>query len=176
MEQRVRIADIMSEVGSQKDVELSFDERELEIGEVTFLFPQRVRVEVAITNTGEGLLVQGSLLGEAKTSCSRCLVDAEVPIDIKIQEEVLSVDEIEVSDSAGLPDQYSHDGDSIDLAPMVEQALIIDLPSAPLCKTDCSGLCPICGIDRNLEQCDCETERTDPRWDALNSLKQGMNE
>ena len=34
----------------------------------------------------------------------------------------------------------------------------------------CAGLCPNCGVDRNVESCSCETESSDPRWDALREL------
>ncbi len=176
MDLRIRIADLMKEVGSSKDVEVAFDKPEITVGELLFKFPEPPVAELSITNAEESVLVRGILKGSAQTSCSRCLSPAMTEIKIKIEEEVLSIDEIESDDAEGLPEQYSHDYDSIDLSPMIEQSLIIDLPAAPLCKNDCAGLCPVCGLDRNLEQCDCELERTDPRWDALNSLKQGLSE
>lgn len=176
MELRIRIADLMKEVGSSKDVEVAFDKPEISVGELLFRLPEALVAELSITNAEESFLVRGSLKGIAEISCSRCLSPAKIKIEIKIEEEVLSIDEIESDDADGLPDSYSHDYDSIDLSPMIEQTLIIDLPAVPLCKNDCAGLCPVCGLDRNLDQCDCELERTDPRWDALNSLKLGMSE
>jgi uncharacterized protein len=52
---------------------------------------------------------------------------------------------------------------------VVRDACILDLPLAPLCRADCAGLCPECGVNRNLEQCSCDAP-TDPRWDALRAL------
>jgi uncharacterized protein len=40
-----------------------------------------------------------------------------------------------------------------------------------VCRPDCAGLCPVCGIDRNVEQCGCDTSRSDDRWSALDDLK-----
>ena len=54
---------------------------------------------------------------------------------------------------------------------MVREYVLLDLPDAPLCKDDCAGICPNCGIDRNMATCDCDTSATDPRWSALEGLK-----
>ncbi len=52
----------------------------------------------------------------------------------------------------------------------MRDALLLDLPVAPLCRDDCAGLCPSCGIDRNQSTCDCDMTIPDPRWDALREL------
>ena len=54
---------------------------------------------------------------------------------------------------------------------MVREYVLLDLPDLPLCKDDCAGICPNCGIDRNVGTCDCDTPVTDPRWSALENLK-----
>jgi uncharacterized protein len=48
---------------------------------------------------------------------------------------------------------------------------LLDAPIAPVCRQDCAGLCPTCGIDRNVATCDCLVAVADPRWDALSQLK-----
>jgi uncharacterized protein len=45
------------------------------------------------------------------------------------------------------------------------------LPMKPLCRDDCRGLCPVCGIDRNRHSCRCTREWEDPRLAALKQLK-----
>lgn len=59
--------------------------------------------------------------------------------------------------------------DTLDLRPMLREAVALELPLAPLCRAECAGLCPICGADRNTERCECALP-TDPRWSALGSL------
>ena len=66
---------------------------------------------------------------------------------------------------------YPLDDDTLDLEPLVRDALLLELPLAPLCTEDCAGLCPSCGADRNETQCDCRVDDTDPRWAALRSLE-----
>ena len=48
-------------------------------------------------------------------------------------------------------DAYPIDHDVVDLAPLARDAILLDLPLAPLCRADCAGLCPYCGTDRNEE-------------------------
>lgn len=60
--------------------------------------------------------------------------------------------------------------DRIDLTHMMLEQIVLSLPMKPLCRPDCLGLCPECGINRNEMACGCGTQSTDPRWDALKSL------
>ena len=55
--------------------------------------------------------------------------------------------------------------------PMVRDALLLELPLAPLCSADCAGLCATCGANHNLTRCECVTTEIDPRWAALRSLE-----
>ena len=60
-------------------------------------------------------------------------------------------------------------GDLIDLLPTLRDAVVLDLPLAPLCSEDCLGLCPDCGV-RLGDSPQHVHEVTDPRWAALAAL------
>jgi uncharacterized protein len=60
--------------------------------------------------------------------------------------------------------------DTIDLGPLVRDAIVLELPMAPLCREDCRGLCPQCGADRNEGDCSCAAPK-DPRWANLDVLR-----
>jgi uncharacterized protein len=66
---------------------------------------------------------------------------------------------------------YPLAGDTLDLAPMARDAVLLELPLAPLCREDCVGLCPTCGADRNEQPCDCDQLLANPAWAALDSLR-----
>jgi len=53
----------------------------------------------------------------------------------------------------------------------VRDALLLEMPLAPLHDPNCAGLCPTCGVNRNLTHCECVTKEIDPRWAALRSLE-----
>ena len=72
------------------------------------------------------------------------------------------------------PDAFEIVGEQIDLVPMVRENLLLDAPLAPLCRPDCAGLCPTCGVDHNDVDCDCAPTSVDPRWDALSQLKANL--
>ena len=60
-------------------------------------------------------------------------------------------------------DTYPLEGDQLDLRPLVRDALLLELPLAPLCREDCRGLCAECGADLNLGPCQCRPA-LDARW------------
>jgi uncharacterized protein len=60
--------------------------------------------------------------------------------------------------------------DSVDLGPLVRDAIVLELPMAPLCRDDCAGLCAVCGANRNEGECGCVAPR-DPRWANLDVLR-----
>jgi uncharacterized protein len=62
-------------------------------------------------------------------------------------------------------------GDSFDSRPLVLEQVALGVPMKPLCREDCRGLCPVCGVDRNESSCDCAAQTTDPRWAGLAALK-----
>ena len=63
-------------------------------------------------------------------------------------------------------------GDSIETAPLVAEQVQLNLPTRPLCREDCAGLCPRCGRNWNDGPCDCPPLAPDPRWAALVGWKQ----
>jgi uncharacterized protein len=62
------------------------------------------------------------------------------------------------------------ENEQIDLDELVLEQLELSLPSRVLCSEECRGLCPQCGADLNVEQCNCKPQ-IDPRWQALADLK-----
>ncbi|HUR21173.1 MAG TPA: DUF177 domain-containing protein, partial [Vicinamibacterales bacterium] len=61
--------------------------------------------------------------------------------------------------------------EQIDLGEVVREQLYLTLPMKPLCREDCKGLCPVCGVNRNRETCTCQQEWVDPRMAALKEWK-----
>jgi uncharacterized protein len=63
------------------------------------------------------------------------------------------------------------EGETLDLAEVVREQILLFLPEQVFCSGDCRGLCPKCGIDLNLKSCDCPQLEIDPRWAGLKDLK-----
>ncbi len=43
-----------------------------------------------------------------------------------------------------------------------------------LCSESCQGLCPDCGVNRNIEQCSCSNKKTDIRFAVLKDLQKKL--
>ena len=99
------------------------------------------------------------------TECARCLKPLDIPLEAEA-DMILSDDpEAEEED-----DLFVLTGDSVDPADVLVPALILQVQMTYLCKEDCKGLCPHCGADRNVTECDCESRQIDPRFAALRAL------
>lgn len=51
-------------------------------------------------------------------------------------------------------------GSDIDLSTGIKEAIVLALPITSLCDSACKGLCPVCGINRNVEECRCEVKQS----------------
>jgi uncharacterized protein len=63
-------------------------------------------------------------------------------------------------------------GDEFDPELLLIEQLQLNVPMRAVCREDCQGLCPDCGINRNLASCGCDEARIDPRWEALRGLQE----
>ncbi|HKJ02985.1 MAG TPA: DUF177 domain-containing protein, partial [Longimicrobiales bacterium] len=60
----------------------------------------------------------------------------------------------------------------LDLSDSVREEILLAVDLFVVCDPECRGLCPQCGVNRNVETCSCTTDESDPRWDALRALKE----
>lgn len=115
-----------------------------------------------------GVMVSGAVGAPWQGVCRRCTAPVGGELRIAVRERCT-----EPGARYGDPDDdesYPIVDDRLDLRPMVRDAVVLELPLAPLCRDDCRGLCPHCGIDRNVEACRCVAPR-DPRWANLDVLR-----
>ncbi|GLU46612.1 hypothetical protein Nans01_09630 [Nocardiopsis ansamitocini] len=127
----------------------------------------------------EGVLVTGEARTALAAECSRCLDPLTEEVEADFQELFQYPSEDEPSgrqgadevDSEGEDEDYYLEGDLIDLEPVVRDAVVLALPSSPLCQDDCPGLCVDCGVRlADAEPGHGHGERVDPRWEALRKL------
>jgi DUF177 domain-containing protein len=123
------------------------------------------RLDVSRTSTGYALRLRFS--SELTGPCVRCLEEAATEVEIDLRE----VDQPAAGDEE-LRSPYVSDGD-LDIGRWANDALVLALPSQPLCRPDCAGLCSVCG--EPLNDADPEAHRHshggDPRMAKLRNLK-----
>ena len=123
-----------------------------------------VDVSLILQSFSGGLRAKGRVSAPWDGVCRRCSVAVRGVATVEVDERF--VDHLDIGDE----EAYVIDQDVVDLSPMVHDAILLELPLAPLCREDCRGLCPFCGTDRNEAACDC-TAPLDPRWATLDGLR-----
>lgn len=135
-----------------------------------FSAPLEVSGQAEWLSSGD-VLVDLTLRGKRDQVCRRCLE----PVAVTLEEELSLLfippgdDENEMEDDDARP--LSPEATELDLVEVVREELILADRPYVVCREDCRGLCPICGINLNEESCQCSLEEPDPRWDALRALK-----
>ena len=133
-----------------------------------------VELGLAVRKDGDKYSLLGRLVTTVRRECSRCLEPFDVPIAVDIDVRYLphrvnsGEGEQEISEE-DLSIAFYRD-DEIDLGGLVREQLQLAAPMKPLCGDGCRGLCPICGANRNLEACGCDTTWRDPRLEPLRAL------
>ncbi len=122
-------------------------------------FARDVAVVAEIYRSEHDVHFQGSIEGEVRAVCARCLDEFERPLSRDFRFVILprpaATDDSE--DDEGV-DHYS--GDLLDLGPLVREQALLALDSMPLCTPECRGLCAGCGANRNREECGCREGAT----------------
>jgi uncharacterized protein len=157
------VRDLIAHAGSSREATLRGTIDALATELVTV--PEEVPVEAAllVESIVEGILVSGGLTGTWRLRCARCLTEFDGTFDIGVHE--LFVPHPEEDDY-----DYPLDPEGLlDPNQMVRDAIGVEMPFSPLCRSDCRGLCPICGGNRNLGECPGHDE-VDPRFAVLSEL------
>lgn len=126
---------------------------------------------VHVARTNRGVIVTGRLTTRLALQCSRCLRDVDVPLTLTLSEEVLPTIDIATGlelDATAEPDVARlTDHHELDLEPLVREAVQLAEPIAPLCRSDCPGLCVVCGEELATGIHEHEEAPIDPRLEAL---------
>jgi len=124
---------------------------------------QEIDVEASLAWASDDVVVTATVQAPWVGQCRRCLGETAGEVTTRVREVYEPASDGE--------ETYPLRGSQVDLAPLVRDAVLLGLPPAPLCDEGCQGLCPVCGANRNEIPCGCETSPPDPRWAALDALR-----
>jgi DUF177 domain-containing protein len=133
-------------------------------------------VDVEYYRAGLDLFFRGSLDAQVQATCARCLEEYEFPLHhdfdfvlVPRAAAIAAAPHLSADDLA-----LSHyEGEEIDLTPLVHEQTILALPTRPLCREGCQGLCDQCGANLNTAPCACPPRTTEPRFAVLHHLTRG---
>jgi uncharacterized protein len=116
------------------------------------------------------VFVSGTVTAPLRGECGRCLQEISDTITVHLGE--LFAYPGSTTDETADSDEVRRLQDELaDLEPVIRDAIVLELPSSPLCRPDCAGLCAQCGQPLAELPADHSHETPDPRWSALAGLK-----
>jgi uncharacterized protein len=130
--------------------------------------PETVEAELVITRALTGTVFSLAFETRLHGPCYRCLDDAVLVVAIRdIQYQASSPEDEEMTTPYVVEDQLA-------LSEWARDAVALALPEKILCRPDCAGLCPVCGKNLNDEPHEHVEQVPDPRWGALEALREDL--
>ncbi len=121
--------------------------------------------EITLTRSQGGVLVAAAITTQIEMICSRCLSAVDVKVSFDVEEEFFPTVDVFSGLPLSLPDESGNlsidENHILDLSEALRQYLLLAIPMKPLCRSDCSGLCPVCGYNLNLGACSCSKQVRD---------------
>jgi DUF177 domain-containing protein len=134
-----------------------------------------VELEARVVRDQASVAIAGSARTTLELVCSRCLDPFRVPVNAEFDLRYLPMSaapapgEETAIDDEDVNTAFYKEG-VIDVGELLHEQLYLTLPMKPLCRPDCLGLCPVCGVNRNTTDCACDARWEDPRFAGLKAL------
>jgi uncharacterized protein len=134
-----------------------------------------VDADLRLQRTNRGVLLRGEVRAPLRRTCARCTDPFVEEVTTSVAEEfVPSIDPatgVRVPAPAEDEDVRAIDEHhEIELDPVLHDELALTEPMHPLCRPDCPGLCPECGLRLDARHTTHATDEVDPRLAGLAAL------
>jgi uncharacterized protein len=138
------------------------------------LYPGDIFVSVDLNKFGFNITCNVTVKTVASVNCDRCLA----PFNKQVKEQFellfyLGQKKLDAEEEDVI--QLSPEVKEIDIAPYIQEMLILAVPMKQLCDQNCRGICAGCGVNLNKEKCKCPSKPVDSRWEKLIELKKQKN-
>ncbi len=153
------------------ELELSKSVNELNLEEP---FKNKINLDCKVDKSHHQIVVNCNLNIDADFVCDRC--NTNYSDVIKTNFKLVYLFEKKISEATDINVKYiSKTTEEIDLTKDAIDFAYLAVPMKKLCNVNCKGLCPSCGTNLNINECNCETENINPVWEKLLSLKDKLN-
>jgi uncharacterized protein len=155
----IRVSEIEETLSLKGEAEASRFEGKDDTG---FAFASPVSYDLELRKVEDRVTITGAVGCTLSVACGRCLEDFPFSLDGYIDVELVPKSmvppggEVELRGKELDTDYY--EGDEIDLDALIYEEVLLNIPLQPLCNEACKGLCATCGINRNLDKCECDTK------------------
>ena len=131
-----------------------------DIKNVDFTFIDGISIQVEISRTGGNIFISGLVNTTVKMSCIKCLDDFDFPLVAEFHYSLCPSDERELAPEIEINKEDLNSlyfqGNNIDLIPFIREQILLNIPSYPLCRESCKGMCSQCGANLNHGLCQCD--------------------
>ena len=164
----LNIVDLRRHLGERRDITRVAELEALTLGDTQVERGAPIEIDLTLESVPGGIAADGTILAPWRGTCRRCLDPVEGVLEIAV-DEVFTADHVE-------GETYPLGQETIDLEPLVREAVLLSLPMGPLCRDDCPGpdpdQFPVEIEDETGDETPGDDDRPkDPRWDALDVLR-----
>ncbi len=133
--------------------------------EINAIDASQFSIQGTVKKVERQLMLSFEYKGIISFECHRCLAEVKLNLSSCVTRELFETLDREDGDEFVILDNGS-----VDLTPILEEDILLNLPLQILCDEDCKGICPQCGINLNEGNCTCDDQKIDPRLEALKNL------
>ena len=156
---RIDVVEVRRKLASRKRLQREATMDGLIVGSTFVPEDQPIVVDLELESVSNGVMVAGTIRAPWEGECRRCLDPVQGALELAVQE---------LFSTEGDPDEvYRLDDDQVDLRPMVRDAVVLNLPPAPLCRDECLGPDP----ERYPATVEGDSKPVDRRWAGLSELR-----
>lgn len=164
----VHVADLVHRPARRRAEKLTGPTDAMVMTETVVPAGSQLTVDALLEAVSDGVLVTGTGTIGWTAECRRCLQPVSGSTTASFRE-MYSLHPVD-------GETYPIVNDQVDLELVAREAILLDLPLAPVCREECAGLCLTCGADLNDGPCSCAPTAHDPRWSVLDGLRAELTE
>lgn len=159
----VNLSEITKCKNFKKEVHMCYERKPIYFDGDKIQFSKPINADGTISLMDDMVEVKLKVSTELILPCSRCLELFNYPLEFEVNENISTVD----TEDDGIS---VIEGDDINVTEILENSIIMALPTKILCKEDCKGLCQQCGANLNDTSCTCNNDDVDIRFSNLKDL------
>ena len=171
----VNLSDVFTSEGKKTDLQVELEMNRCMSRSGEYEIVEKSPVCFSFENVAkEKVRIKGTARLKFSAFCDRCLTEVPTVLELSFDRIVVSPEVAE--DDEDVDDLSFMEGYQLDVETFVYNEIIENWPAKILCKEDCKGICPVCGQNRNIRDCGCDTFVPDPRMAVIQDIFNGNKE